>query len=157
MNRTELNSTYPGNAQKKTSHISIINTSSWKTNTQKIGEWSFTTVMWSVWIYFLLPVINIFIWIIAGNYIYKNVFLSGQYTELAYIVKNGLNIFIVLFIIIGGWAFYNKVRFYNKNRRTNQSHASQQEIADFFSVDKNILVKMKSEKQIRWHSVYKNN
>ena len=59
--------------------IRIVNVPTWKGNALVLGEWSFTFVMWSIWVYFIFPLINLFVWFFFGKNIYTSLIVSHNY------------------------------------------------------------------------------
>lgn len=135
--------------QLKENNIKVVNESLLKSRTLKIGEIIFTIILWAMFIYFLIPLINFVIWILSGKYLYINIFLEQHYIHIANTLTYGIIIIIIIFEIIASWSLYNYKRFYNKNRRKNQvKDLSPEKIAHYFSVPEKTILRLKSMKII---------
>ena len=135
--------------QLKENNIKVVNESLLKSRTLKIGEIILTIILWAMFIYFLIPLINFVIWILSAKYLYINIFLEQHYIHIANTLTYGIIIIIIIFEIIASWFLYNYKRFYNKNRRKNQvKDLSPEKIAHYFSVPEKTILRLKSMKII---------
>lgn len=134
--------------------IEIIDHRQLKSFKRNIGEWSFTTLMWAVWIYLFIPLVNIFLWVIGGSHIYTTLIEQATYRQALEMMRNTGIYVIVVFIVLRGWGFYNLHRFGKKDRRKARPPVTIEEMSEFFEMDIDELRRFQDQKEIIWDRRY---
>ena len=139
---------------KRKDPIEIIDNPSLRSVLRRIGEWTFTTVMWVLWVYLFFPIINIIFWAFGIAYFYEKVIAHSDYLQFLDLVQNcGLAVFGI-FLLTWFWGVYNYHRFGKRNRRSNCSMADPGEMAEFFDVSVDRVFELRQQKEIKWTSLY---
>lgn len=130
--------------------IKIIDKPSFKSLPRKVAEWSFTTFMWALWLYLLLPLMNIVLWLLGFHYFFVEVVeKAGYLTLLGLLKKTGISV-LVVFGAIRIWGHYNYLRFRKKERRKTVSAATTQQLSEFFQISQEHVLRLQSEKEVVW-------
>jgi biofilm PGA synthesis protein PgaD len=130
--------------------ITIINNPKLKSFMRNIGEWSFTTIMWGLWIYLFLPLLNVILWLLGFHLFYVQVIEKGGYIQLLSLLgKLGWAVLLV-FGILRFWGYYNYLRFGRRNRRKSVSPATADQLSGFFHVPSDQVLEMQSKKEVVW-------
>ena len=128
--------------------IRIVNVPTWKGNALVLGEWSFTFVMWSIWVYFIFPLINLFVWFFFGKNIYTSLIVSHNYEYFIILILDNLYLIFGIAVVIISWAVYNKMRFSRIDRRKFAPLCTPAELAQFFKIQEDKVVQMQKSKEI---------
>ena len=130
--------------------INVIDKPSFKSFLRKITEWSITSLMWGLWLYLLLPLINIILWLLGFHYFFVEVVEKAGFLNLLDLLKKtGISI-LVVFGVIRIWGYYNYLRFKKKERRKNVSAATTQQLSEFFQISQGQVLRLQSEKEVIW-------
>jgi biofilm PGA synthesis protein PgaD len=139
---------------KRKDPIEIIDNPSLRSVLRRIGEWTFTTVMWVLWVYLFFPIIHIILWTLGIAYFYEKVIAQSDYLQLLDLIQNcGLTIFGI-FLLLWFWGVYNYRRFGKRNRRSDSTMAAPGEMAEFFDVSVDRVFELRQQKEIKWTSLY---
>ena len=118
------------------------------------AEWSFTILMWALWVYFFLPLLSLILWVAGAVHLYKTLFREEVIGELlAMLVKVGWLVLLV-FIILRGWGIYNYYLFGRRNRRKNYPVTSASEIGRHFGLTEEEVRSLQQKKEIVWTELY---
>ncbi len=119
-----------------------------RTFLRKVTELSFTGIVWGIWAYLFLPVLNIILWVLGIRYFQIKVIEEVGYLELlAMMNRLGWTILIV-FLVLRIWGYYNYWRFGRRNRRNSVSPASIEQIARYYNIPSEELKQLISRKEI---------
>lgn len=117
---------------------------------RNITEAGFTGIMWGLWIYMILPAINIVIWIFGIRYFQISIIEQAGYRELLHLIgKMGWAV-LAVFFIMRLWGFYNYRKFGRKDRRTGKVPADAGRIADLYNLSAETVRDLQSKKEIVW-------
>lgn len=118
------------------------------------AEWSFTILMWALWVYLFLPLLSLILWVAGTAHLYRTLFREEVIGELlAMLVKVGWLVLLV-FIILRGWGIYNYYLFGRRNRRKNYPVASASEIGRHFGLTEEEVRSLQQKKEIVWNELY---
>jgi biofilm PGA synthesis protein PgaD len=132
------------------SQIKIIDNPKLKSFMRNIGEWSFTTLMWGLWIYLFLPLLNVVLWLLGFHLFYVKVIERGGYIQLLTLLgKMGWAVLLV-FGTLRLWGYYNYIRFGKKNRRKSVSPTTADQLSGFFHLPRDQVLEMQSKKEVVW-------
>ena len=130
--------------------IEIIDNPKLRSFIRNIGEWSFTTLMWGLWIYLFLPLLNVILWLLGFHFFYVKVIEKGGYIQLLNLLgKMGLAV-LFIFGTLRLWGHYNYIRFGKKNRRKSVSPTTADQLSEFFNLPRDQVLEMQSKKEVVW-------
>jgi poly-beta-1,6-N-acetyl-D-glucosamine biosynthesis protein PgaD len=132
------------------SEIKIIDKPNLKSFTKNIGEWSFTTVMWGIYIYLVLPVLNVILWLLGIQIFFIEVIEKSVYLQLLNLLENLGWCILIVFGILRIWGYYNYIRFGQKNRRKEVSSVTVKQLAEFFELPAEQILDLQSKKEVFW-------
>ena len=139
---------------KRKDPIEIIDNPSLRSVLRGIGEWTFTTFMWVLWVYLFFPIIHIILWTLGIAYFYEKVIAHSDYLQLLDLVQNcGLTV-LGIFLLLWLWGVYNYRRFGKRNRRFDSTKVAPGEMAEFFDVSVDRVLELQQQKEINWASLY---
>lgn len=117
---------------------------------RNISETTFTGFVWAIWIYFLLPVINIVLWIFGFGLVNVSVIEQVGYEELLQLfIKMGWAVLIV-FVIFQAWGYYNYIRFGKRSRRKSSAPVTIEALAEHYGIPAGEIRSMQEQKEIFW-------
>lgn len=117
---------------------------------RKVTELSFTSVIWGMWIYLFLPILNITLWVLGVRYFHIEVIEEVGYLELLDLLnKLGWTV-LVLFVAFRSWGYYNYWRFGRRNRRKTVSPTVVEELAGYFQIPLEQVEQLRSKKEVVW-------
>ena len=117
-------------------------------------EWSFTIVMWALWIYFFLPMLSLALWIVGIPYIFKTLFQEEVLTELISLLSRMGLVVVVIFVIIRGWGIYNYHVFGKRNRRKQHPQVTPEQIGRHFGLNPDQVLDLQQQREIIWTGLY---
>lgn len=138
------------------SPIEIIDRPQLRSTLRNVGEWSFTTIMWVLWGYFFLPMINILLWLLGGGHIYAVIIHQAHYRDLLRMIQTTGWFAIAIFVVLRGWGYYNYRRYGKKERRRAVPPASVESLAAFFNLSEATTRRLQHQKEILWEDRYEN-
>ena len=134
--------------------ITVIDHPELKSVLRNMSEWSFTTVMWVLWVYLFLPLINLLLWIFGGHRIYITVVEEAHYRDAIQMFQNTGWCVLIIFLILRGWGYYNYHRFGKRERRKATPPVSTGQMADFFHVTEATVIRLRDQKEVVWEGRY---
>jgi poly-beta-1,6-N-acetyl-D-glucosamine biosynthesis protein PgaD len=106
--------------------------------------------MWGLWIYMILPVINIVLWIFGIRYFHISIIEKAGYRELLHLVGNMGWSVLAVFLIMRLWGFYNYRKFGRKDRRTGKVPYDSGKVAELYDISAETIRDLQSKKEIVW-------
>ena len=120
---------------------------------RNVTETTFTGFVWAIWIYLLLPVINITIWIFGFGFMNLSVIEQVSYEELLdLLIKMGWAVLIV-FLVFHLWGYYNYIRFGKKSRRKSSATVTIEQLAAHYRIPADEIRKLQEQKEIVWPKI----
>jgi biofilm PGA synthesis protein PgaD len=113
-------------------NIELIDNPSLKTRLQTMTEWTFTSFFWILWIYLLLPLLNLFLWLFVDYTLYEKL-ISG-YADFILLLRHIGLIALAIFIGLRLWGYYNYHVFGRLNRRRHVPQADPNHMAEHFGI-----------------------
>jgi biofilm PGA synthesis protein PgaD len=130
--------------------IEIIDNTKLKSFLRNVSEWSFTTLVWALWLYLFLPLLNIILWLLGIRFFYVEVIEKAGYLQLLNLfTKMGWSI-LVVFIVLRFWGYYNYFRFGKKDRRKFVSSTTVEQLSGVFNLPPEKIVELQSKKEVTW-------
>lgn len=117
-------------------------------------EWSFTLVMWALWIYLLLPLLSLILWVVGLPYIYQTVFTADVINRLINLLVNMGWAMLAIFIGLRGWGYYNYYVFGRLNRRKQQPEVTPDQMGRHFGLNPEEVKAMQQRREITWSGLY---
>jgi biofilm PGA synthesis protein PgaD len=130
--------------------IEIIDNTKLKSFLRNVSEWSFTTLVWALWLYLFLPLLNIILWLLGIRFFYVEVIEKAGYLQLLNLfTKMGWSI-LVVFIVLRFWGYYNYFRFGKKDRRKFVSSTTVEQLSGVFNLPPEKIIELQSKKEVTW-------
>ncbi len=126
----------------------IIDRPEKKSPLRKITELTITAFFWSIWIYLILPLINLLMWILGVKVFYHEVIVIAGYKQLIQLLRNSGILVILIFCALRMWGYYNYRRFGLKNRRLASRAVSDEEIVRYFGIEPEEIKRLKESKAV---------
>lgn len=123
----------------------IIDEPGLKTKKRVFGEIVITLGFWGLILYLLEFIITIFLWLFGFNLMHLEIYELGN-QEMVRLFKNAGWLTTIVIVATLGWSYYNMLIFKIRGeRRGNRVRVCfDQEVADFFKVDPEMLEKVKN-------------
>lgn len=118
---------------------------------RNITESGFTGVMWGIWIYLLLPVINIILWLAGIRYFHITVVEQVGYQEFLDLVRKMGWIVLTIFLVLRLWGYYNYRKFGKKSRRRHNVPVTIEQLAAHYRISVDLVKIYQSKKEIDWN------
>jgi len=118
----------------------IINRPNLQSRGQRIISSILLSAFWMLWIYIWLPLASLFAWGFGVHLFYDEMVLKNGFEVFIEMAGNTSMMIIILGTSLLSWAFYNWGRFRNKKRRRVAKLLSNEEMAEYFQVDKEELI-----------------
>jgi poly-beta-1,6-N-acetyl-D-glucosamine biosynthesis protein PgaD len=117
---------------------------------RNVTETTFTGFVWAIWIYLLLPVINITLWIFGFGFMNLSVIEQVGYEELLdLLVKMGWAVLIV-FLVFHLWGYYNYKRYGKKSRRKSSATVTIEQLSTHYRIPADEIRRLQEQKEIEW-------
>jgi len=130
--------------------IKIVNNTKLKSFLRNVSEWSFTTLVWALWLYLFLPLLNIILWLLGIHFFYVEVLEKAGYLQLLNLFyKMGWSI-LVVFAVLRLWGYYNYRRFGKKDRRKFVSATTVEQLSGHFNLPPGQIIELQSKKEVIW-------
>ncbi|MFQ5328642.1 MAG: poly-beta-1,6-N-acetyl-D-glucosamine biosynthesis protein PgaD [Thermodesulfobacteriota bacterium] len=130
--------------------IYIVDKPELKSKGRKLSEMSVTTFIWVLWLWLLLPIINIILWTVGIQTFYRTLIVETGYLDFFSLIRRmGLTV-VLVFVIMRAWGYYNYWRFgkRNKNKRRNLPPATPGMISEIFRLSPGDIVKIQESKEV---------
>jgi poly-beta-1,6-N-acetyl-D-glucosamine biosynthesis protein PgaD len=119
---------------------------------RNITEFSFTGFVWGLWVYLLLPLVNIVMWIVGLRFIDISVVEQLGHKEMIGLVSKMGWIVLTVFLILRLWGFYNFKKFGKISRRKSSPPATFEQLAEHFQIPIDQVKNMQLQKEIVWEN-----
>ena len=117
-------------------------------------EWSFTTLMWVLWIYLFLPLVSLVLWVVGLRYIYNSLFEQSALVHLMSLMSRMGWAVLIIFIVLRGWGYYNYYVFGRRNRRQHREPLDNSLLCRHFGLSESKIEDLQSQKEIEWEPLY---
>jgi biofilm PGA synthesis protein PgaD len=138
------------------SEIQIIDNPKLKGFLQTLTEWTFTAVMWGLWVYLFLPVLNMVLWLLGIHYFYVEVIEKGGYLLLLTLLRDTGASLVAIFVVLRAWGYYNYVRFGKRSRRKAVSETTVEELAGFLQLPTDAISDLQGVREVIWTGQWRN-
>ena len=138
-----------GEPRQRNTHPRIIDKPELKSPLRHFTEGSITITLWVIWIYWLLPILTLFLWVFGFRLLYQLIFTDVDLNELAVILNNGGMVILVIFTLQILWVYYNFYIFRKVGERRKTIRAyPEDKFAAFFGLDVKYLEELKKSNKI---------
>ena len=130
-------------------YLKIIDKPELKTPLRKILEGCVTILLWSIWIYFIIPAITVILWVFGVRYFWVVFFKGGGFSQLLFLVKSAGIVILVTFILNMVWVYYNFTFYgrFSKNKRYEPSSLDS-DLAKVFGISPEAVMQGKKSHRI---------
>jgi poly-beta-1,6-N-acetyl-D-glucosamine biosynthesis protein PgaD len=128
--------------------LKIIDNPSLKSFFRNMGEWSFTMVMWGIWIYFFLPIINLILWLLGIRHFYLEIIQKSGYLDFLHLVERVGWIILIVFGILRLWGWYNYKKFGHLNRRKFPRSTTPEQLSKYFKIPVETIKTLQTQKEV---------
>ncbi len=132
------------------SDIQIKDNPTLKSYIRTLTEIGITGIIWGIWIYLLLPIINLLLWVFGIKHIYVEVFENLGYKEFLTLIQKMGWIIIGFFVVLRLWGYYNYWRFAKRNKRKSVKTSNVEDITKIFNIETDKIKKLMYRKEIVW-------
>lgn len=113
----------------------IIENPGLQTLRQRYAYAALTLIFWVVWFYLWMPIITLFAWLFGADRFYETMIAhSGMDLLFDLLGLYGL-IILSMGAILGGWAWYNRLRVRGRDKRRGSATVGSDEMESFFMVE----------------------
>ena len=129
--------------------LKIIDKPELRTPLRKIIEGCVTILLWSIWIYFVIPAITVILWIVGIRYLWSEFLKGGGFSQLLFLIRTAGIVILIIFILDMAWVGYNFAfykRFSKKKRYDPLSLDS--DLAKVFSISLEAVMQGKKSHRI---------
>jgi len=137
------------------SEIEIIDKPKLKSFLRKITELGFTSLMWGLWFYLFLPLLNLVLWVLGIRYFYVELFELAGYKGLINILLKAGWVILIVFLILRSWGVYNYRRFGKRERRKGLPPETLEKTAEYFQISPEQIQHIQSSKEVVWPLLHK--
>ncbi|MBC8413545.1 MAG: poly-beta-1,6-N-acetyl-D-glucosamine biosynthesis protein PgaD [Nitrospira sp.] len=120
---------------------------------RNVTEMTFTGFVWGIWLYLLMPVVNIILWILGINVLSMSIFEQVNYSEFLHLIQKMGWIILTVFLILRLWAFYNYVAFGKKSKRRASSLVTIENLAAQYDIPVDRIREMQQQKEVHWQGL----
>jgi poly-beta-1,6-N-acetyl-D-glucosamine biosynthesis protein PgaD len=131
----------------------IIDKPELKTPFRYLIEGSVTLFLWSVWVYWVSPVLTAFLWFLGVRIFHSEIISKAGFAEFMEILRNGGSAVLVITFVMLVWIYYNYLWFLKRGERRNKEVmvSSDKDIARICNIDSDLLNKAKQKKRVEVH------
>ena len=117
---------------------------------RNLTEMTFTSFVWGIWLYLLLPVVNILMWILGFKVIKISVIDQVGYNDFFDLMNKMGWIVLIVFLILRLWGYYNYRRFGKRSRRKEAPPVTVEQLAEHYRISVHKIKSMQSQKEVVW-------
>jgi len=113
-------------------------------------EGSITLFLWSLWVYWISPVLTAILWFVGIRLFHSEIVTKAGFAEFIEVVRNGGLIVLAIALLMLSWVYYNYLWFLRRGERRNRAMriCSDEDLARFFNVDPKLLEKAKQQHRV---------
>lgn len=130
--------------------IELIDNRGLKDFWRNATEWGFTTIMWALWLYLFLPLLNVILWAFGVRIFYIELVQKKGYLELLRLLENLGWIVLVIVSVLSAWGYYNYKRFGKKERRKHSRSSSTEALSAVFGIPSDKIVELQESEEVFW-------
>jgi len=124
-----------------TAYIKIIDEPALKSPFRYLIEGSVTLFLWSVWAYWISPVVTAVLWFFGIKLFQTELIVKAGLAEFLEILKTGGLLVLIITLLMLSWVYYNYLWFLKRGERrgANTALGSDENLARITGVDVHLL------------------
>jgi poly-beta-1,6-N-acetyl-D-glucosamine biosynthesis protein PgaD len=129
--------------------LKIINKPELRTPLRKILEGCVTILLWSIWIYFIIPAITVILWVFGIRYFWSAFLKGGGFSQLLFLIRNAGIVILITFILDMVWVCYNFAFYKSFSKKKRYEPLSlDSDLAKVFSISPESVMQGKKSHRI---------
>ena len=132
------------------SGIEIIDAPEVKSLSRKIADYSVTAIMWVLWLYLLVPLINLILWGLGIHYFYNTVFATTTASDIMAMMSTAGWTILGVFVVLRIWGLYNYWAFGKHDRRKAKDMSTIYGLARFHRIPPSRILSMQERREVVW-------
>lgn len=116
---------------------------------RRAGDAAVTLFMWLVYSYLWAPLISLIAWLLGAEFAYDVMIRSGGIHGLMNALTSYAIMVGAIVCVVSAWSYINQRRFRGMDRRNAAPIVTDQDLADFFSLDCARIAKLRSARVAR--------
>jgi biofilm PGA synthesis protein PgaD len=112
-----------------------------KSKLRVFSEWTFTTVLWSIYVYLFMPIVTFILWAFGIKILYYELIEQAGFYEFLKVLKGAGQAALIIILVFFLWSYYNYMMFRIRGERRNKQVllAQDDELAKAYNVDPDFL------------------
>lgn len=137
-------------SRQRTAYTKIIDEPALKSPFRYLIEGSVTLFLWSVWAYWISPVVTALLWFFGIRLFQTEFIIKAGIEEFLHILKTGGLLVLLITLLMLGWIYYNYLWFLKRGERrgVNAMLGSDEHLARITGVDLYLLRDAKEKNRI---------
>ncbi|NQS99810.1 MAG: poly-beta-1,6-N-acetyl-D-glucosamine biosynthesis protein PgaD [Candidatus Omnitrophica bacterium] len=138
-------------SRQRATHPQIIDRPEFRTPLRRLTEGSITTILWAIWLYWLLPVVTVFLWVFGFKFLYQTLFTGEGFAKLFEILRRGGVAVVIILTLQLLWIYYNHQFIFKRkgSRRRAVPRASDKTLAQFFNLEPKVLAAARKKQTVK--------
>ena len=135
---------------QRTAYVKIIDEPELKSPFRYLIEGSVTLFLWSVWAYWISPVVTAVLWFFGIKLFQTELIVKAGLEEFLEILKTGGLLVLIITLLMLSWVYYNYLWFLKRGERrgSNAALGSDENLARIAGVDVNLLKNAQEKSRI---------
>jgi poly-beta-1,6-N-acetyl-D-glucosamine biosynthesis protein PgaD len=135
---------------QRITYTKIIDESVLKSPLRYLIEGSVTLFLWSLWVYWISPVVTAVLWFFGITLFQTELIVKAGLNEFLEILKTGGLLVLLITLFMLGWIYYNYLWFLKRGERrgANAALGSDENLARITGVDLNVLKEVRRKNRI---------
>jgi len=131
-------------------YVKIIDEPELKSPFRYLIEGSVTLFLWSVWAYWISPVVTAVLWFFGIKLYQTELIVKAGLEEFLEILKTGGLLVLIITLLMLSWVYYNYLWFLKRGERrgANTALGSDENLARIAGVDPHLLKEVKEKSRI---------
>jgi len=138
------------NRRNDNDDIRIIDAPKAKSLPRKIADYGFTTLMWALWLYLLMPLVNLLLWALGIHYFYTQVISTTTSDDILGLMHAAGWSILGVFVTLRIWGMYNYWAFGKHDRRKTKDMSTIYGLARFHKIPPSRILAMQQRKEVVW-------
>jgi poly-beta-1,6-N-acetyl-D-glucosamine biosynthesis protein PgaD len=135
---------------QRVAYTKIIDEPALKSPLRYLIEGSVTLFLWSLWAYWISPVVTAVLWFLGIRLFQTELILKAGFEEFMGILKTGGLLVLLITLFMLSWIYYNYIWFLKRGERrgSNAMLGSDENLARITGVDLNVLKEVRGKNRI---------
>jgi poly-beta-1,6-N-acetyl-D-glucosamine biosynthesis protein PgaD len=128
----------------------IIDKPELKTPFRNILEGTITIILWSAWIYFIIPALTAVLWIVGIRHLWGVLYQGGGFSQLLWLLKSAGVVILIVFALDMVWMGFSHYLHYRMKvkKQTFRPACLDADLARFFGLNPEDVLKAKKSHRI---------